>query len=313
MEIMTGAIVPAGADAVAMVEHSRREGETVVLTEALAAGANIAAQGAEHKAGDELLGAGQRLDASRLALLAAVGCAEPLVYAPPRVAILATGDELAEPFAAGELGPAQIRNSNAPALAAQTARAGGLPVTLPTARDDPQELGRLIDRGLAEAEMLVLSGGVSKGKFDYVKEVLAERGAEIYFEGVRIRPGHPVVFARVRDRFVFGLPGNPLSAMLTFALFAKPAIQLLAGARAETVAQPFFAGELGFDYHGRALPLEFFLPVRWSGDLSRMRVLPVPYHGSADLAALAAADGYLVVPEGRSELPAGSIVDLLPK
>jgi len=312
-EIMTGAIVPEGADSIIMVEHAQRQGETVSFERAAAPGDNIAAPGAEYGAGDELLPAGRRLDAAALAVLASVGLAEPRVYPAPRVALLATGDELAEAFSGAALGPAQIRNCNAPALAAMCALAGAEVAWTGTAADEPSALGQRVEEALAAGDVLVLSGGVSKGRFDFVPEVLAERGGAVFFHGVRIRPGRPVVFGKVRERLFFGLPGNPLSAMLTFELFVRPALALLAGAAMASVSRPYFTAEMGFEYRGRALPLELFLPVRFEGDLRRARVARVSYHGSADVVAWAAADGYLAVPEGTSELAAGSAVSVLPK
>ena len=311
IEIMTGAAVPPGADAVLMVEFTRREGDTVRFERGIEAGRNIAPIGSDNVAGSCVLPAGRRIDYAGVSLLASVGCTAPRVFARPRVAILSTGDELVE----AETTPAavQIRNSNAHALAAQVIRAGGAPLRLPIARDEETHLGSLIDRALDEADLLLLSGGVSMGKFDLVEAVLAARGAEFFFDAVRIRPGRPAVFGRVRNRYFFGLPGNPLSTMITFELFARPLIERLAGAGLESLSQPLFQAQLGFAWTGKSLPLTVFLPVALQGNLSAARVLALPYHGSADLAAMAAADGFLVIPPETASLPQDSMVSVLLK
>ncbi len=311
IEIMTGAAVPPGADAVLMVEFTRREGDTVRFERGIEAGRNIAPIGSDNVAGSCVLPAGRRIDYAGVSLLASVGCTAPRVFARPRVAILSTGDELVE----AEATPAavQIRNSNAYALTAQVIRAGGVPLRLPIARDEETHLGSLIDRALDEADLLLLSGGVSMGKFDLVEAVLAARGAEFFFDAVRIRPGRPAVFGRVRNRYFFGLPGNPLSTMITFELFARPMIGRLAGAGPESLPQPLFQAQLGFAWTGKSLPLTVFLPVVLQGNLSAAQVLALPYHGSADLAAMAAADGFLVIPPETASLPQGSMVSILLK
>ena len=311
IEIMTGAAVPPGADAVIMVEYTRREGEAVTFARGIDAGANIAPVGSDSAAGSCMLPAGRRIDYAGVSLLASVGCTAPRVFVRPRVAILSTGDELVE----AEATPStlEIRNSTAHALAAQGIRAGGVPLRLPIARDEESHLGGLIDRALEEADLLLLSGGVSMGKFDLVEAALAARGAEFFFDAVRIRPGRPVVFGRVRNRYFFGLPGNPLSTMITFELFARPMIGSLAGADAESLPQPLFQAELGFPWKGKSLPLTVFLPIALQGILTAARVLALPYHGSADLAAMAAADGFLVIPPETAGLPQGSMVSVLLK
>src|SRR5579883_2887319 len=239
------------------------------------------------------------------------GRAEGLSRAPGRAA--GDGRRIGGGILGRGLGPRANPNCNAPALAAMCALAGAEVAWTGTAADEPSALGQRVEEALAAGDVLVLSGGVSKGRFDFVPEVLAERGGAVFFHGVRIRPGRPVVFGKVRERLFFGLPGNPLSAMLTFELFVRPALALLAGAAMASVSRPYFTAEMGFEYRGRALPLELFLPVRFEGDLRRARVARVSYHGSADVVAWAAADGYLAVPEGTSELAAGSAVSVLPK
>jgi molybdopterin molybdotransferase len=227
------------------------------------------------------------------------------------VTVLTTGDELVDVDASP--GEVQIRNSNLFALAALATRAGAEVIELPSAPDEPQRLHQLLDDGLSRGEVLVVSGGVSAGKFDLVEPELIRLGASFLFDAVRIRPGRPAVFGIANGRFVFGLPGNPLGTIVTFELLVRPALDLLAGATVADVRRPFLSAELAFPYRGRPLPLTQFIPVRLTGDFAHSRVEKVPYHGSADLAALAAADGWLVVPEGCSDLPESAAVDVLLK
>lgn len=315
-EIMTGAPVPPGADTVAMVEWTRREGDRVWLERAPAPGANIALPGSEMRAGEVVLAAGARLDYSRLALLAAVGEARPLVYPRPAVAVLATGDELVEAAAPPPTG-GRIRNSNGPAMAALVARAGGRPRRFPIVPDDPGSLDQRLEAALAEADLALVTGGASAGKFDFVQSAWRRRGGEWLFDAVRIRPGRPVSVGilahQPRPKFCVALPGNPISAMLTFELLARPLIAALAGAAPGAAARPFLSARMGFDYRGKPLPLTLFVPVRLAGDLTAATVAAVAYHGSADLAALAAADAYLAVPENQSAIAAGSLAEVLLK
>ncbi len=192
--IMTGAPAPTGSDAVVMVEYTSREGDQVTITRTIAAGDNIVPIAAEAKRGDLLLSPGVRVDHAAIALAASVGRSRLLVYSKPSVAVLATGDELVDidvPPA-----PTQIRNSNTYSLAAQIKAAGGEAVLLPIAPDEPQRLRELIAEGL-EADLLLLSGGVSMGKYDLVEQALAEFQAEFFFTGVQIQPGRPAIFGRI--------------------------------------------------------------------------------------------------------------------
>src|SRR5215475_1131818 len=242
--IMTGAALPEGADAVVMLEHTRPAGNRVQLERLVSAGENVVPRGAEAKRGQQLLSPGTFLDAAAIALAAAVGRPRLLVYDRPQVAVLATVDELVDLDAAP--GPVQIRNSNSYSLGAQIQANGADPVLLPIAPDQPGRLRELLGEGL-ESDLLLVSGGVSMGKYDLVEPMLAELKAEFFFTGAQIQPGRPVVFARIphsqerqprRDeepyRYFFGLPGNPVSTMVTFELFAKPMLQALAG----TAPQP---------------------------------------------------------------------------
>ncbi len=302
VEIMTGAPAPPGADAVIMVEHTTREGDRITLP-AASAGANINARGVEARMGDVILPAGRRLGYVELAALAATGHAHLAVYRRPEVAILSTGDELVgiEETPREE----QIRNSNAYSLAAQVTRAGGRPLLLPVARDDWDSTYSLIARGLA-SDLLLLSGGVSAGKYDIVERVLAGFGAEFFFDRVAIQPGQPLVFGRAQNRFLFGLPGNPTSTMVTFELFARAAVVALSGA-------PFSALPL---HHARLRQpfrhkpgLTRFLPARLSDRGGWIE--PVPWRGSGDVAALTRANAFLVASASRESWDEGEWIPVL--
>jgi molybdopterin molybdotransferase len=192
--IMTGAPAPSGCDAVVMIEYTSRNGDQVTVTKGIAAGDNIVPIASEAKRGDRLLSPGMHLDHAAIAVAASVGRSRLLVYSKPRVAVLATGDEIVDIDV--PLAPNQIRNSNTYSLAAQIQAAGGEPILLPIAPDDPERLQELIADGF-ETDLLLLTGGVSMGKYDLVEQALAEFDAEFFFTGAQIQPGRPVVFGRV--------------------------------------------------------------------------------------------------------------------
>jgi molybdopterin molybdotransferase len=305
VEIMTGAPIPQGADAVVMIEHTRRDGGRVVMEGAAEVGQFINPRGCEAAAGEAILHAGKRLDYSDVALLAAVGQARVRVYVRPVVAIVATGDEIVEIHEVPE--EFQIRNSNAWSLAAQVARAGGTAEVLPVARDTAAHTRETIARGLA-ADLLLLSGGVSAGKYDIVEEVLAELGAEFYFDRVLIQPGQPLVFGRAGGKYFFGLPGNPSSTMVTFEVFGRAALELLGGQ--EEIALHLPLARLTCAFRHRA-GLTRFLPARLSVDGSE--VTPVEWHGSGDIPALTRANAYLVADPEQGEYAAGELIRILSK
>ena len=305
VEIMTGAPVPPGADQVVMVEHTRREGGRMATSRPPKPGEFINPQGAEVREGEEIIGPGRRIDYAAVSLLATVGMVRVPVYMKPRVAIIATGDEIV-PADARPL-PHQIRNSNAYALAAQVVRAGGLPVILPVARDNHASTRALIDRGL-KRDLLLLSGGVSAGKYDIVEEVLAEFGAEFYFDRTLIQPGRPTVFGRAQGTFFFGLPGNPVSTMITFRVFAQAAVELLAGRT--DAALPFLLSRLTRPFRHQP-GLTRFLPAQLSPDGAELT--PIEWQGSSDVAAVARADAFLVAAADRESWEAGELIPVLMK
>ena len=303
VQIMTGAPLPAGADAVAMVEHVVLDGEMVSLAagRGLSPGENVVARGAEARGGEVVLAAGARIGGAEIALAASCGCGELTVFRRARVAVVATGDELVE---VGEMpGPEQIRNSNSYALAALVTLAGGEPERLEIAQDTRDAIRERIARG-READLLVFSGGVSMGEYDLVEEVLAEFGAEFLFTGVRMQPGKPVVFGRLPGGpHFFGLPGNPISTQVTFHCFVEPMVRALGG---ETGAGPRWAqatlleGEAGKPGVTRLLP----------GRMDGIGVRVVGWQGSGDLAANARANCYVKLLPGR-EYRKGEVVRVL--
>ena len=305
IQIMTGAAVPEGADAVVMIEHTRAEGEIILFERDAQHGQNIVPQGSEGAAGQVILSSGMRLGYAELALAAQVGATELQCAKKPRVAILSTGDEVVS--VEKTPGPFQIRNSNSVSLAAQVRLSGGEPVLLGNDADRTDELREKIQHGLRE-DILVLSGGVSMGKYDLVETVLRELGAEFYFDTVAIRPGKPAVFGRCGETFVFGLPGNPVSTMVTFELFVIPALDLLSGAGAQPL--PLLEARLGSALHEKP-GLTHFLPARVEWNATTAEVRPLKWQGSGDIAALAKANCFLVVPADRAEVQIGEPVSVL--
>jgi molybdopterin molybdotransferase len=328
--IMTGAPVPQGADAVVMVEFTSLEGEFVEINKSAALGEHIVAQGAEARGGRRLLNRGTRLNEAGIALAASVGRSRLNVFVRPQIAVLTTGDEIVEVDA--EIGAAQIRNSNSYSLAVQILESGGDPVLMPIAPDEPQKLRELMQQGL-QSDLLVMTGGVSMGRYDLVEQVLADLQAEFFFTGARIQPGRPVVFGQVagaasasadaghaHDRegdsnpvsrkYFFGLPGNPVSTMVTFELFARPMIEALAGMCPSSLA--FLHARLKSEVQVKT-GLTRFLPAILSGEYERSQVELVPWQGSGDIAAQARANCYIVVPPDQERIPAGEWVAVMLK
>jgi molybdopterin molybdotransferase len=349
---MTGAPLPAGADAVVMVEHTSAAlsshpnvaqnatlgwgtlgcdtlGEKFVeILRSVRPGENFVPRGAEALAGQLLLDRGRRLDHAGIAVAASVGKSRVQVFRKPRVAVLSTGDEVVELDATP--GPAQIRNSNSYSLAAQVQNAGGEGVRLEIAPDERGRLRELIEEGL-DCDLLLLTGGVSMGKYDLVEQVLGELKAEFYFTGAEIQPGRPVVFgscgadtplradgefaANTRtgvsaphEKYFFGLPGNPVSTMVTFELFARPMIEALAGQTPQRLI--FLRARLKSEIRTKT-GLKRFLPAVLSGEFENAEVELARWQGSGDIAALARANCYVVVPPDRERIDAGEWVPLL--
>jgi molybdopterin molybdotransferase len=303
VEIMTGAPLPRGADAVVMVEHVERQGRRVACP-AAKPGQFVNPQGSESRSGEVVIPAGKRLDYSSVALLATIGITRVPVFRKPRVALLATGDEIVEPDK--QPSDFQIRNSNVYSLAAQVARAGGEANILPVAADDRDSTRSGIQLGLMD-DLLLLSGGVSAGKYDLVEGVLADLGAVFFFDRVLIQPGQPLVFGHAAGKFFFGLPGNPASTMVTFELFGRAALELLGG-QTETLL-PVARATLASDFRHKP-GLTRFLPASLSSD---GMLTPAPWQGSSDVPALSRCNAFLVAAADREQWKAGELIQILLK
>lgn len=301
LEIMTGAPMPAGADAVVMIEHVIRTSDAIQVDRTLQVGENFNPQGREATAGSIVLHKGRRLTFTDIAQLATVGKSHVDVHRKPTVAILATGDEL---IGIDEIPQDfQVRNSNSQALAIQVRRAGGQPQILEVARDLYDHTRTLVELGL-QSDLLLLSGGVSAGKYDIVEKVLADLGAEFFFDRVRIQPGQPLVFGKARGKLFFGLPGNPASTMVTFEVFARAAVEVLSGIPDPKL--PIAWATLTREFRHKP-GLRRFLPAV----VEDGAVTPVSWAGSGDVSALSRANAFLIADPDKGEYRQGDWIQVL--
>jgi molybdenum cofactor synthesis domain-containing protein len=307
VRIMTGAPVPAGADAVQQVELTRESNGHVEILEPVDAGRSIVRRAAEIKAGETVLRSGEDINAAMIAALASFGYAQVKVGLRPRVAIMATGSELVDIDQKPERD--QIRDSNNYTLAAYARLAGATVERLPLAGDDTEELKRQMSEAAARSDVLITSGGVSMGVYDFTKAALKELGAEIFFERVSLRPGKPTVFARLGNTLVFGLPGNPVSVTVTFNLFARTAMRALQGAQ-----EPALKEETAVLVHGLkgSIERESYLPATLSTDANgTLLAEPLKWGGSSDFVAFARATALINLLAGVKTIHGGSPVKIV--
>jgi molybdopterin molybdotransferase len=305
-EIMTGAPLPAGANAVVMVEHTEPVAPSQVrILRSVRQGEGLLRRAAELREGEKILVSGKRITLGDIGALASVGKAKVQVSRKPRVAILATGDELVEVREAPQ--PDQIRNSNSYTLHAQVVGAGAEPVLLGIGRDNVEDLRVKIGEGLKH-DILLVSGGVSMGKYDFVEDVFAEFGVQVLFDSVAMKPGKPTVFGVRDNTFVFGLPGNPVSTLVAFRMFVTPVIRtLLKASEADTSNL-----RASLEETTKCDPVRTAIVpalVRFDGQSYRIRT--APWKGSSDLAGLARANAMVVLPKMEGSLKAGDWVDFL--
>jgi len=308
IKIMTGAPVPAGADSVVRVEHTTLEDDVVVVFNDSDARRNIRPRGEDVRKDEVAVGAGTPLRPGEIGLLASIGQARLRVHCRPRVAILSTGDELVDVTHFDEvLAGRRIVNSNSYALAAAVRAVGAEPVVLGIARDDETELRLLLERGL-QHDVLVTSAGASVGEHDLVKDVLERLGARTEFWRVRIRPGSPFSFAMSGDVPVFGLPGNPVSAVVTFEILVKPALRKMLGRR--TLFAPVVDAQIREPIANKT-GLTQFLRVHLKRESGTWIARLTGPQGSGILSSVAHADGLLVLPENMMEQAAGADVKVV--
>jgi len=303
-KIMTGAMIPEGADTVIMVEDTEELSDDTIKYAGQKTGVNICYRAEDIRKGDKVLETGTLIHPGQIAVLASVGCVKPVVYKQPVVAVLSTGDELVEPDQVPK--PSQIRNSNATQLTAQIEAINAIPLYFGIVPDDEEKTRSAIEEAFAEADVVLLTGGVSMGDFDFIPGILQEQKVEILFNRIAVQPGKPTVFGHRDDKYVFGLPGNPVSSFVQFEMLVKPLLYALSGHSYRPVQ---FKLPLAVDYSRRNKERRAFVPVTF---LQSGGVTPVEYHGSAHIHAYVAADGIMSVPLGITQFKKGDLVDVRP-
>jgi len=324
--IMTGAVVPEGADCVIMVEYTEQTADNKIrftpleilglkkkqkaksyLTGFISEHStdNICLEGEDIKKGDVVLRAGAKISAQHIAVLASLGCVKPLVAVQPRVGVIATGDELVKP---GQKPTAcQIRNSNAPQLAAQVSAAGATATNYGIAADTEEAIDAMVKKAMAENDVVIFSGGVSMGDYDLVPGILEKNNFKLLFEKIAVKPGRPTVFGifeegRRRPVYCFGLPGNPVSTFTIFELFVKPFLFKMMGHNFKPIVSH---RQLEKTITRERVERDSWLPVAFA---ENNKVANIEYHGSAHINALCEADGLICVPAGIAEVKEGTTV-----
>lgn len=306
-EIMTGAPIPAGANAVVMIERTERASLTTVrVLKSVRENEGLLLRGAEVRQGEQILKCGRKIGLADFGLLAATGKSNLLVAKKPSVAIIATGDELVEVHETP--GAGHIRNSNTYTICAQVWEAGGEPVLLGIGRDNLNDLRNKIKRGL-ESDILIVSGGVSMGKYDLVENVFAEFNVVVLFDKIAMRPGKPTVFGHRGETFVFGLPGNPISTLVAFHVFVRPLILFLL--KAENMTPPILEATL--DAPAKCDPERAaIVPALVRFEAGGYRIRTAPWKGSSDMVGLARANALIMIPRRSGNLEAGETAQFLP-
>jgi molybdopterin molybdotransferase len=299
-QIMTGAPVPNGADKIVMVEHIEiKEGKIKALRNQKKSNISILAE--DVKQGDIVLPKASLLKPQHIAILASVGYAELMVYKMPIVGVLSTGDELVEPNQKPDI--SKIRNSNGPQLVAQIKSMGLNARYYGIAKDTPKHTLKKIQDALSECDIVLLTGGVSMGEFDFVPEVLIKLGVKLHFESIAIKPGKPTVYGTYKEKYLFGLPGNPVSSFVLFEILVKNLIYKLMGYRREFCEIKLPLGE---PYRRERPGRLSFIPIK----IKNGEVFPVKYHGSGHIHSLYNADGFINIPIGVEEVKKGELMDV---
>jgi molybdopterin molybdotransferase len=302
--IMTGAMVPEGADVILMKENAVANGQNKVRCTRISENENICYKGEDIKSGEIILRSGTKLGPAHLALLAATGHTEIMVYQKPDIAVISTGDELVEP---GQLpGPGKIRNSNGIQLAAQAREFGLTPSYLGIVDDNKEALLKVLAEAVEKYHVVLISGGVSVGDYDYIPEVLKQLTMEVVFHGLQVKPGKHLLFAEKNSHYVVGMPGNPVSSFVQFEIFVKPLLNQLMGYQVVPLALRI---PIEKDYERKKQDSLLFVPVQIT---EAGTALPLEYHGSAHIHAYAVAQGIMEVPVGVSRIMKGELVHVRP-
>ncbi len=309
MRVLTGANIPPGADAVVMVEQTEETDGLVSVRSSVKRGSNILRRGEDARKGAILLQKGALLGPAPIGICAAVGRARVKVHRRPRVTLLCTGEELRD--VGDKVGPHEIRISNGPLLSAALSQWGYGGVAYRSVPDDPRLLRNRLRRAAATYDVILLTGGVSVGPYDFVQEAVARIGAIVRFHGVAMKPGKPLLYATLPgNRHIFGLPGSPLSAMTGFHEFALPALRRLSGSPVEE-CRPLFYVPLASPLTSKGGRVRFVM-ARLQRERSGLRAVPVKSHSSADLVAGGRADGVIAVPPDVRRINAGALVEFRP-
>lgn len=300
-KVMTGGVVPKGGDTVIMVEHTEDTGENHIRFTAKSSNTNICYTGEDIKSGEIVLEKGTLIRPQEIAVLASVGAVNPNVYKRPVIGVISTGDELVEPDIKPDA--SQIRNSNASQLVAQVMKTGALPRYFGIAGDNEQDTRRIITLALKNSDMVLLTGGVSMGDYDYVPQVLKDLGIRVQFKSLAVQPGRPTVFGLANKKYLFGLPGNPVSSFVQFELLVKPLIFSVMGHRFQP---PIMKLPMGETFTRRKARRKSFIPV----SIRDSKVYTIDYHGSAHIHSYVFADGIVSVEIGNTTLEKGQMVDV---
>lgn len=303
-KIMTGAMVPEGADTVIMVEQTAEYTPGHIRFTGEKTAPNIARKAEDIKSGDKVLDQGTLILPQHTPILASVGCTSPLVSKKVRVGILSTGDELVEPNVIP--GPGAIRNSNGFQLIAQVRASHCEPNYMGIIPDNEEDTNRAIGKAIAQNDVVILTGGVSAGDFDFVPKIMRKNGVNIRFQKVAVKPGRPTVFGTTENAAIFGLPGNPVSSFVNFEVFVKPLLFKMMGHQYQPLVLKM---PLEIHYKRKKADRMEFIPVHIN---PAGTVVPARYHGSAHIHAISMANGIMRIPKGTLELKKGDSTDVRP-
>lgn len=301
-KIMTGGVVPQGADCVIIVEQTEIQSQDTIRFTSKHTTDNICPQGQDVRTGEVVLSSGTRIGAQHVATLAAVGCIKPCVYKQPRVGVISTGDELVKPDEKPQ--PSQIRESNGYQLSAQIRQMGLIAEYYGIVPDIKQDIERVLKKAINENDVVVFSGGVSAGDYDYIPGIMSEIGLDVLFRKIAVKPGRPTVFGVCDDGYCFGLPGNPVASFVIFELLVKPFLYKMMCYEHKPAISCMPLAE---SFRRKKAERQSWIPVIID-DIGAVK--PIEYHGSAHISALCNADGLIGLDTGISEIEKGTIVEV---